>query len=331
MGMIDILKKNKWPLVVFLAAFLIRLIYLIQYRSNPSFYFPMVDEQWHFSWAKEIIGGNFWGSDAYFRGPLYPYFLAILLKFTGSSILWARILQIIIPSLSAVLIYLLGTKSFSHKVGLIAALAFAAYGPMIFYDTMFMIEFLFIFLVLLAIYLLVKYENDIRPLPWLASGAILGLAAITRPNILLVVPLLLLWIYFRPHFARSRKSSLPILLIYLIGILVPILTVTLRNYVVAGEPILISSQGGVNFYIGNNPDAEGLTMLMPEVKLDESLPWNEFTAATRKAAESETGRKLTAGEESSFWTAKTVKFISNNPGKFVSLTFKKLIYFLSWI
>jgi len=326
--MIDFLRKYKWPLAVFLAAFLIRLIYLIQSRSNPSFYFPMVDEQWHFNWAKDIITGNFWGSEAYFRGPLYPYFLAILLKITGTSILWSRILQMIIPSLSAALIYLLATKSFSHKVGIVAALAFAAYGAMIFYDAMFMIESLFIFLNLLALYLLLQYEKDIRPLPWLISGAILGLSAITRPNILLIAPLFLLWIYFRPQFAGNKKSSFLIIATYLIGILIPILTVTVRNYIVAGEPILISSQGGVNFYIGNNPDAEGLTMLMPEVKLDESLPWNEFTAATRKAAERETGKNLTAGEESSFWTRKALGFIWNNPAKFISLTFRKLIYFL---
>ena len=326
--MIDFLRKYKWPLAVFLAAFLIRLIYLIQSRSNPSFYFPMVDEQWHFNWAKDIITGNFWGSEAYFRGPLYPYFLAILLKITGTSILWSRILQMIIPSLSAALIYLLATKSFSHKVGIVAALAFAAYGAMIFYDAMFMIESLFIFLNLLALYLLLQYEKDIRPLPWLISGAILGLSAITRPNILLIAPLFLLWIYFRPQFAGNKRSSFLIAATYLIGILVPILTVTVRNYIVAGEPILISSQGGVNFYIGNNPDAEGLTMLMPEVKLDESLPWNEFTAATRKAAERETGKNLTAGEESSFWTRKALGFIWNNPAKFISLTFRKLIYFL---
>jgi len=108
--------------------------------------------------------------------------------------------------------------------------------------------------------------------------------------------------------------------------MIPILGATLRNYLVTGEAILISSQGGVNFYIGNNRDAEGLTMLMPELELDESLPWTEFTAATRAAAEKEAGRTLTAGEESSFWSRKAWQFIAENPGKFLGLTFKKLVY-----
>jgi tetratricopeptide (TPR) repeat protein len=321
-------QKNKWPIAIFLAAFIIRLIYLIQYRSNPAFYNPMVDEQWHFNWAKEIISGDFWGTEAYFRGPLYPYFLALILKITGNSILWSRILQIIIPSFSAVMVYLLGEKIISRKAGIIAGLAFAAYGTMIFYDTMFLLEVLYILLNLIAVYLLIKNKDESRPIRWLLPGIILGLAAITRPNILLLIPFLLIWIYYSLTALKQIKRRLLIILIYILGIFIPVFSVTLRNYLVTGEAILISSQGGVNFYIGNNADSEGLTMLMPEVKLDETLPWTEFRSAVQKAAEAETKRTLTAGEESSFWTQKAINFITNNPGKFLGLTLRKLVYFL---
>ncbi len=104
------LTRNTWPLVIFLAAFLIRLIYLLQYRSNPSFYLPMVDELWHLEWARDIIDGNFRGDEAYFRGPLYPYVLAFLLKITGDSLFWVRLLQAVVGSLSAVMIYIIGRR-----------------------------------------------------------------------------------------------------------------------------------------------------------------------------------------------------------------------------
>jgi tetratricopeptide (TPR) repeat protein len=323
----EIISKNRWPVIIFLAAFILRLIYILQYKSNPSFYNPIVDEQWHLGWAKEIIGGNFWGNEIYFRGPLYPYFLALLLKMTGSSILWSRILQIIIPSFSAAMIYLLGEKLISRKAGIIAGLALAAYGTMIFYDTMFLLEVLFILLNLIAFYLLMKNKGASRKHSWLLAGFILGLAAITRPNILLLVPFLLIWIYFSLPTIKEIKRRLLIILIYLAGIFAPILCVTARNYIIGGETVLISSQGGVNLYIGNNPDAEGLTMLMPEVRLDETLPWTEFRAAVHKAAEAEAGRTLKVGEESSFWTKKAIDFIKGNPGKFLGLTFRKLVYF----
>jgi len=320
------LKDNKWPLVIFLAAFLLRLIYLIQFRSNPSFEFPMVDELWHLNWAKEIFSGNFWGDKAYFRGPLYPYFLAVIYKIAGDSIFWTRFLQIIIGSFSAVMVFLMGKKLFSQTIGIIAGFAYAAYGTIIFYETMFLIPVLYIFLLLISFYYLICIEKQTRLKSWLLAGILLGLAAIARPNILLLTPLIMLWIYFGfRKLAGSKKTIIP--LVYFLGILIPVLSVTVRNYSVTGQFILISSQGGVNLYIGNNPDTEGLTMLMPEVRLDESMSWSRFAGATREAAESETGTKLTAAEESSFWTKKALDFIISNPGKFISITFKKLIYF----
>jgi len=311
-----------------MAAFFIRLIYIIQAQSNPTFYYPMVDELWHLDWAKEIANGNFWGDEAYFRGPLYPYMLALFLKITGQSLFWTRFIQIIIASGSAVFVYLLGEKTSSKKVGIIAGFAYAAYGTLIFYESMLLIPVLFIFLNLLAVYLLIKTQGQNRPLKWLICGIILGLSAIARPNILLLAPLFMIWIYLGLKEISLIKRKIFIVAIYLAGILIPVFSVTLRNYLVTGETILISSQGGVNFYIGNNPDAEGLTMLMPEIKLDESLPWDEFTAATKEAAENEVGRSLSPAEESSFWTGKTLKFIWHNPGKFISLTFKKTVYFM---
>lgn len=321
------LTDNKWPLVIFLAAFLLRLIYLIQSQSNPSFEFPMVDELWHLNWAKEIFSVSFWGDEAYFRGPLYPYFLAFIYKIAGSSLFWTRFLQIIIGSFSAVLVFLMGRKLFSKTIGIIAGFAYAAYGTIIFYETMFLIPVLYIFLLLLSFYYLICIEGRSKRSLWVQAGICLGLAAIARPNILLLTPLILFWIYFGfRKLSGSRKLIIP--LVYLLGVLIPVLSVTVRNYIVTGETILISSQGGVNLYIGNNPDTEGLTMLMPEVRLDESISWSQFAVATRVAAESETGTKLTASEESSFWTTKAIGFIVTNPGKFISNIFKKLVYFL---
>ncbi|NIN01520.1 MAG: hypothetical protein GTO24_26530, partial [candidate division Zixibacteria bacterium] len=39
--------------------------------------------------------------------------------------------------------------------------------------------------------------------------------------------------------------------------------VTLRNYFVGKDLVLIAWQGGLNFYLGNNPDATGYTPVSP--------------------------------------------------------------------
>jgi len=326
--MSDWLKKNKWPLAIFLAAILIRLIYLLQIKSNPAFDNPMVDELWHLNWARDILNGNLIGDKAYFRGPLYPYFLAIIYGVTGESIFFTRLLQLVMGSFSAVLVYLIGKKLLGNTIGVIAGFIFAVYGTIIFYEAMFLIPVLYIFLILLAFLYLLKSRESNRLKDWFTVGIFMGLAAIARPNILFLVPFVLLWIYFLLKSGEIKRKRLKTAGIYLIAVLIPVFAVTIRNLAVTGEFILISSQGGVNLYIGNNPDTEGLTMLMPEVRIDESLPWSEFNDATRAAAEREAGHPLTAAGESSFWTKKAISFIFNNPGKFISITIKKLIYFL---
>ena len=46
-------------------------------------------------------------------------------------------------------------------------------------------------------------------------------------------------------------------------LLVVVLPITIRNCAVGGDAVLIASQGGVNFYIGNNPDSDGRTAIVP--------------------------------------------------------------------
>jgi tetratricopeptide (TPR) repeat protein len=114
-----------------------------------------------------------------------------------------------------------------------------------------------------------------------------------------------------------------------LGVVLAIAPVTLRNYLVTDEFMLISSQGGVNLYLGNNVVANGLFMTMPEMEIDESSSWREFVPMTRAVAEREAGHELTPAQESSFWTQKAVHFMREHPGQFLSLVWKKSLYLLS--
>jgi 4-amino-4-deoxy-L-arabinose transferase-like glycosyltransferase len=120
--------KNKWPLLVALLAFLVRLIYLIELSSRPGFTAPIIDELWHWEWAQQIISGSFWGEEAFFRAPLYPYFLAMLAKITGSSIFWTKFLQTILCGGTAVLLFKLTEHIFNRPVAIIAGFFYAFYG-----------------------------------------------------------------------------------------------------------------------------------------------------------------------------------------------------------
>ena len=318
-----------WAILVFGAAFIVRLIYLLQIRSNPFFSAPMVDELWHIRWATEILDKSFWGTEVYFRGPLYPYFLALLLKITGSSYFWVRLIQMIISSATVSLTYLLGRKFFPERVARLGSIFCAVYGTLILYDGMFLISVIFVFLNMLGLYLLVCNRDNPGKLPYFAIGMIFGLSAIARPNILFVLPLLAVWVAFQFRKKIETRSIVILLATFFAGVTTPIAPVTARNYLVAHDLVLISSQGGINLYLGNNLSAEGLTMLMPEIALDASVPWNKFVPTITAYAEKEAGRPLKPSEVSSFWSNKAKQFIFEHPGRFLALTMKKLVYFFS--
>ncbi|MFH2048414.1 MAG: tetratricopeptide repeat protein [bacterium] len=325
----ELLIKNRNALIVMALAIIIRIIYLIEMSHNPGFTVPMVDEKWHWLWANEIIEKSFWGEGAYFRAPFYPYFLAFLSFITNSSIFWAKFLQLLICGGTAYFIYKLAEHLFDYKVGILAGFIYAIYGTFLYYEAMFLIPVVFVFLLVWGMYRLIAYKDSLSFKSWLLTGIIFGLAAISRPNILLVMPFLALWLFFYSDKTSSLINRLKKPTIVFIGVVLMILPVTIRNIIVTDDFSLISTQGGVNFYIGNNPVADGLTMKMPEVDMNESMSWDQFIPATIAAAQREKGRSLTEAEASSFWTAKAVDFILNNPGKFIELTWQKFVYLIS--
>jgi len=325
----EFIQKHKWPLLVALLAFLVRLVYLLELSGQPGFLVPMVDEKWHWEWAHEILQKSFWGEGAYFRAPLYPYFLALLVKITSSSIFWVKFLQILLCGGTAFFLYRLAERLFGEKTALLSGLIYAFYGTLVFYETMFLIPVLFLFFLVWAMYRIVAHRESQSLKMWVVTGLVFGLATISRPNVLLVIPFLMLWIYFTRSrlmpFAKRIKAPLALLA----GVVIAIMPITIRNAAVTGDFILISSQGGINLYLGNNEVANGLTMVMPEVDLDESITWSQFIPLTKAAAEKEVGRELSEAELSSFWNRKAVDFIAHHPGKFMELVWEKTVYLLN--
>jgi tetratricopeptide (TPR) repeat protein len=99
--------------------------------------------------------------------------------------------------------------------------------------------------------------------------------------------------------------------------------VIIRNYAVGRDVVPIASQGGVNFYIGNNPTSNGIQARVPGARAD-------FHGAFRGAidmAEQEAGRKLKPSEVSNHYFKKGFDFIITSPGAATSLTLRKLYFF----
>jgi tetratricopeptide (TPR) repeat protein len=98
-----------------------------------------------------------------------------------------------------------------------------------------------------------------------------------------------------------------------------ILPVTVRNYVVSGQFVPIAWQAGTNFYIGNSPESDGVTAVVPGTRPDW---WGGFDDVKR-LAEKAAGRPLKGAEIDRYWLAKGIEFWRRQPGKALGLLARK--------
>jgi tetratricopeptide (TPR) repeat protein len=318
-------------IAIFLLAFMLRLIHINQMKeNNPFFSHPILDSQIYDDQALQIAGGDLAGKMVFFMGPLYPYFMALIYSIFGHDFYLLFLIQIIIGSFSCVLIYLIAQKIFSRPVAVISAIIAALYGMFIFYDGLIMIETISMFLNLMFVWsLLLFYE---KPGGWkiFLAGLWLGLSIIARPNILLVIPLILVWIFMeRSRLSPPVKKAGPgvwlFMAVFLLGTGLVISTVTLRNVFVDKDFVLVTSSGGINFYIGNNPQASGT--YMDPLGMGQSASTLELES-TQKACEI-VGRELKPSAVSNFWFGEGLRFIVTKPFDYLKLLGRKLFLLIN--
>lgn len=319
--------KGPWEWVaaisVFFLALILRLIYLHQMQASPLFDTPIMDALYHDQWARAIAGGDWLGGEVFFRAPLYPYFLGFIYKLFGPGYYTPRLLQSFIGAGSCVLIYLIARRLTSRTVALLSGLMASAYGLLIYFDAELLIVPLIVFLDLALVLTLLIAKEKPTSCTWLGAGALMGLSAIARPNILLVAPFVLFWIWFVLRGKSVTRHILRAGLLFCLGAIIFIVPVTVRNYKVGEDLVLISSQGGINFYIGNNPHSDGITAVAPGTR---KTWWGGYEDAIRIAQVSE-GKELKPSEISRYWWLKGVEFIRNEPREWLKLLSKKFSLF----
>jgi 4-amino-4-deoxy-L-arabinose transferase-like glycosyltransferase len=260
---------------------------------------------------------SLWGANpghvTAFIPPAYPAFLALLTIIFGSEAwLATRLVQAMVSTLSVVLIYLLGKEVFARDdISLLGCLLAALFPPLIGGVAQGNAGTFEIFFTELIVLLAVRAARRPSLRGWLWAGAVGGLAALTRSTALLLFPMLALWLWIGSREPRAETVLKPLLAMGLAAILV-IGPWTIRNYQVFGELIPISSNGGVNFWIGNNEKATGEFV-------------HPASIAPQLIAASEA---MSEGSRDRFFYLEGLSFIQTSPERFLQLLGTKLLYFL---
>jgi Flp pilus assembly protein TadD/4-amino-4-deoxy-L-arabinose transferase-like glycosyltransferase len=319
MGISDKDKEKLWVLAIFVIAFALRIIYLLQIKNNPHFFSPTMDPLYHDVWAQNIAGGNWIGGKVFFRAPFYAYFLAIVYKIFGHSYMVPRLIQHLVGSFSCVLVYFLAKRLFGRTVAVVTGLIAATYGMLLYFEGELLLDSFLVLFDLLLILFLLKAKDNPKFSKWFICGLTLGLSAITRPNILFFIPFVWLWIYLVLKKKKLFKKIVIHWASFLLGAILVISPVALRNLIVGGDLVLIASQGGINFYIGNNKNADGVSAIFYR----EDWQYRDF----QQMAENETGKQMKPSEISNFYYRKGINFYLKDPVSGLKLLVKKLYLF----
>jgi len=302
-----------WLMLIVGTAFLIRLVYLSQVDAIPLFYFLAGDGRTYDEWGQRIAAGDWLGQGVFYQAPLYPYFLGVLQFFIGHNLWLIRFLQIILGAISCGLLYLVGDRLFSRAAGIVAGLLLASYAPAIFYDGLIEKSILDLTLLSLGLYVLLVV-TDQGWAKWLGCGSLLGLLSLSRENALILLPVVAAWIIFH---SSERAPALRVrwLGLFFAGVLLVLVPVGLRNLLIGGEFTLTTSQFGPNFYIGNNPAADGTYSSVRKAIHETQLEG----ADAKRLAERALGRTLTPGQVSVYWFERAVEYIAAQPGQWLKL------------
>ena len=184
------------------------------------------------------------------RAPGFPVFLAVLYSVVGERPAVIYLTFCLLGAASCLLTYLLARELLSEGWARLAGALAAVNLPHAYFAAVYAPENLFVPLLILSAWLVVRHlKRDSFP-SLVAAGIVLGYAALTRPFALLLLPAFLAAIAWSQWRRRSwLLTPAAALTVSFVSVIFPW---TARNYRVFGRPVLIANSGGPTFYGGNN-------------------------------------------------------------------------------
>lgn len=177
----------------------------------------------------------------------YPALVGFLYYIVGHTPFVVKCIQALLDVGTAFLIFLI-LAGHRNRVRVLAAGLWAFYIPAVLYSNLLLSETASAFLLTLTALLITRKTNS-RKGTLTSIGICLGLLVLMKPSALLL-PILLLC--FLPRIEISLKSFYPAAIAFLL-VLAPWMA---RNYFLF-DHLTLSSNGGINLLIGNNPSATG--------------------------------------------------------------------------
>lgn len=242
-----LLSNNKFTLLsLFILGVALRLLF---YFLIPSFYGLQSDSVgYYLSGVNGVNNGlysNYWP-------PGFPILISAFYYIFNSNVIPILTLAlIIIGVLIGLVTYYISLKLFNNRLAALLTFLFICIQPSFLLHSPQLLSDTFAVLIFgLSIYYILKDDNNKYSI---IIGVLIGFLILIRPNYIFMIILYPLYLAFSNKISKIKISKIILFILALILTLTPWVIYTQLTM----DEAVISTNGGVNFYIGNNPHANG--------------------------------------------------------------------------
>lgn len=288
------------------------------------------DPYWFSAMAESLLRGEGfaeYGSLLHRRTPGYPFFIAGLYAVFGSHLIVVQLAQCLLFAGTCWLVQDIARRIYSERVGWLAGLLCAFHPSLLRYVPDLHLETLLTFLLTLSVWLSVRFFREANAKNGVILGVTWGLASLTKAVVLLypAVFALLFWLSRRRAERATAGRSLPPLAIALVCMGLTISPWTVRNYVVTGHFVPITtglSDAVLRSYVFSR--TEFITLQKPPYTDAENEVNAEFAAICQRAGAVWQADDL---ETDRILSAEMKRRVLASPGAFLKKSFTGIFTF----
>jgi len=314
---LDIARRHPHGTVAAFAALAFLVGCAVAVRSGTTLGYS--DEQDYVTLARHLADGLGFTANGRtptaFRPPAWPSTLAVV-DFLGGGIVASRFVGVAFFSTTVVMLYALVKRIAGSDAGLLAAALLTCYPLSLYTATTLYTESQSMLLVTVGLLTVVIADAAAEPaegVGWAAaSGACFGLLGLTAPAYLIVVAIVVVWLLWRRcSFRRIAILAAPLVVV----LSIPLVAWGVRNEVAIGSFVPVSTNGGLNLLLGNNPNATPTTGVNADI--------SEYITTVRR-------RDLGEVEADRYFREQAVEWIRDDPGSAAVLYAGKLANFFNF-
>ncbi len=324
----------KYCAFIFAVACIIRLAFVIESFSIPAIRTPTpgldVDLNWQ---AARIIASGASTDEPYFEPmmlstPLYSYWLALGQKLIGDSMFIHRIINILIASMSAVLIFILVSRLVQSRwAAFTFSFMWTILPSLIYFDSTLHKSALEIFILISVLYIVTKKRSHLSAFNSVLTGSLVGvlLTALLFIQLNTFLYAVIFFVYIAAGKGVAKKEKFRILLPAVMIFTVSFLFFQFRNDLLNQRYPWFLPTKGVHTFIGFHKGAHGTYHQIKDIP-----PWPYgHTFYSRMNAEIQAQHPMTPDDSDRFYLRQTLNFIISNPAETLGLISTKALLFFN--